>query len=173
MMSLSLSLSLLLLLAGVPGALPSGPSQQRTRVGHSATIADDSLAHLQPTSRAQPFPPAAAAAWRPVSGNDSRAAKLQRQVDAAIASGAPATIELCGMYNFNRSSLLIVGSTRQLTLRPSPGCEPQLLFSIWRCGDEPTDGPDCALINFNDPTHPPACESPANDSASVSCGART
>jgi hypothetical protein len=64
-----------------------------------------------------------------------RAVQLQQQIDAAIASRAPATIELSGTYNFNRSSLLIIGSTSQLTLRPSPscvapGCVPELLFSI-------------------------------------------
>jgi hypothetical protein len=99
-----------------------------------------------------------------------RAVKLQQEVDAAIASRAPATIELSGTYTFNRSSLLIIGSTSELTLQPSPscvapGCVPELLFSIWRCGEEPTDGPDCSLINFADPNHPPTCKSAAN----VSC----
>ena len=100
-----------------------------------------------------------------------RAVQLQQQIDAAIASRAPATIELSGTYNFNRSSLLIIGSTSQLTLRPSPscvapGCMPELLFSIWLCGEEPTDGPHCSPINFGDPAHPPAwCKSAAN----VSC----
>lgn len=51
-----------------------------------------------------------------------RAVLLQQQIDAAIASRAPATIELSGTYNFNRSSLLIIGSSSQLTLRPSPSC---------------------------------------------------
>eukprot|EP01043_Picozoa_sp_COSAG02_P110762 COSAG02_NODE_46900_length_345_cov_0.752033_1_plen_84_part_01 len=71
------------------------------------------------------------------SGPADRAIQLQQQIDVAIASRAPATIELSGTYNFNRSSLLILGSSSQLTLRPSPscvapGCVPELLFSIWR-----------------------------------------
>ena len=105
------------------------------------------------------------------SGPADRAEQLQQQINAAIASRAPATIELSGTYNFNRSSLLIIGSTSQLTLRPSPSCVapscvPELRFSIWLCGEEPTDGSDCSLINFGDPARPPAwCKSAAN----VSC----
>ena len=107
-----------------------------------------------------------------IAGSD-RAVQLQQQVDAAIASRAPATIELSGTYTFNRSSLLIIGSESQLTLRPAPscvapGCVPELLFSIWRCGEEPTDGPDCSLINFGNPSHPPACKSAANVSCACS-----
>ena len=108
----------------------------------------------------------------PATGSN-RAVQLQLQVDAAIASRAPATIELSGTYIFNRSSLLIIGSTSQLTLRAAPscvapGCVPELLFSVWRCGEEPTDGPDCSLINFGNPTHPPACRSAANVSCACS-----
>ena len=93
------------------------------------------------------------------SGPADRAEQLQQQINAAIASRAPATIELSGTYNFNRSSLLIIGSTSQLTLRPSPSCVapscvPELRFSIWLCGEEPTDGSDCSLINFGDPARP-------------------
>ena len=107
------------------------------------------------------------------SSSADRAVQLQQQIDAAIASRVPATIELSGTYTFNRSSLLIIGSTSQLTLRPSPscvapGCVPELLFSIWKCGEEPTDGPDCSLINFGNPSHPPACKSAANVSCACS-----
>jgi hypothetical protein len=97
---------------------------------------------------------------------DDRAMKLQQKIDASIASGRPATIEVSGIYNFSRASLLIAGA-KDLTLQPAPtcvapGCVPQMLFTIWPCGE--TEGQDakiCRPVNFNDPTTPPVCKSPS------------
>ena len=88
---------------------------------------------------------------------DDRAAALQKEIDQAVASNAPATIFVSGLYNFSRRSLLIAGA-KGLTLQPkkscvAPTCVPKMIFSVWPCGE--TEGENaavCRQINFSDPT---------------------
>ena len=57
-----------------------------------------------------PALPLLAASTMLVPHGQERAVALQREVDAVIASGMPATIELSGVYNFSRASLVIAGA---------------------------------------------------------------
>ena len=73
---------------------------------------------------------------------DARSRALQAAVDSAIAAGAPARLQLNGVYNFSRRSLLVVGATG-LTLEAAPGT--MLLFSVWRV--------PCTVIATGGPCH--------------------
>lgn len=98
-----------------------------------------------------------------------RAAALQKEVDAAIVSGKPATIDLCGTYNFSKASLLIAGA-RHLTLQPAPGCagDPELFFSVWPCGELLGGALVCRPVNFSDPQQPSRCRH-ATGGAACAC----
>ena len=96
---------------------------------------------------------------------NERAVLLQREIDAAIRTGRPATIEVSGTYNFSRASLAINGANG-LTLEPAPdciapNCVPLMLFTLWPCGQSlGEDAARCRPIDFNNPTVTPTCKAP-------------
>ena len=109
---------------------------------------------------------ALAAATSPIPAllpTNDRATLLQRQIDAAIKSGKPATIELSGTYNFSRASLTIDGA-RDLKLQPAadcvaPRCVPLMLFTLWPCGDSlGQNAAQCRPVDFNNPTVRHTCK---------------